>query len=86
MKTELSEVQKANEQLNVNIQNSLNLNKIEQSAKELLGMQKLTTKQTIYVSLPKRDYVEPATEEVIIEKENKGFFEGLAENIINIFN
>ena len=54
-KQELSQLEKENEQLNVSIQNSLNLNQIEQSAKELLGMQKLSSKQTIYVNLPKRD-------------------------------
>ena len=41
-------------------------------------MQKLTNKQTVYISLPKKDYVQSATEEVIIEKE-----ESLFENIIN---
>jgi len=41
-------------------------------------MQKLTNKQTVYISLPKKDYVEPATEEVIIEKETNWF-----QNIIN---
>lgn len=82
-KQELSQLEKENEQLNVSIQNSLNLNQIEQSAKELLGMQKLSSKQTIYVNLPKRDYVEPATEEVIIEEENE--FESILERIRGIF-
>ncbi|MBQ9233739.1 MAG: hypothetical protein IJ167_06865, partial [Lachnospiraceae bacterium] len=41
LKRELSEIQKENEQLKVNIEKSLNLKKVEQSAKELLGMQKL---------------------------------------------
>jgi len=41
-------------------------------------MQKLTNKQTVYISLPKKDYVEAATEEVIIEEETNWF-----ENIIN---
>ena len=52
-KKELSSLQKENEQLKVNIANSLNLNNIEKMAKEKLGMQKLTNKQTVYVSLPK---------------------------------
>ena len=35
----------------------------------MLGMQKLTSAQTRYVNLSKRDYVEPSTEEVIIEED-----------------
>jgi len=82
-KQQLSQLEKENEQLNVSIQNSLNLNQIEQSAKELLGMQKLTSKQTIYVNLPKRDYVEPATEEVVIEEEKQ--FESILDKIKGMF-
>lgn len=82
LKRELSSIQKENEQAKVNIENSLNLNTIEKLAKEKLGMQKLTNKQTIYISLPKKDYVEAATEEVIIEKE-KNWFEKLVDKIFN---
>lgn len=78
LKTQLAAITKENEQLEVNIENSINLNNIEKEAKERLGMQKLTNKQTVYISLPKKDYVQSATEEVIIEKE-----ESLFENIIN---
>lgn len=82
LKRELSSLQKENEQLEVNIENSLNLNTIEKQAKEKLGMQKLTNKQTVYVSLPKKDYVESASEEVIIKKE-KNWFEQLVVKILN---
>ena len=78
LKANLAAITKENEQLEVNIENSLNLSNIEKEAKERLGMQKLTNKQTVYISLPKKDYVEPATEEVIIEKELDWF-----ENIVN---
>lgn len=81
-KKELASLQKENEQLKVNIANGLNLNNIEKTAKEKLGMQKLTNKQTLYVSLPKKDYVESASEKVVIEKEQNWF-----ENFVNkIFN
>ena len=73
MKKELSSLEKENEQLKVNIENSLNLNTIEKIAKEKLGMQKLTNKQTIYITLPKKDYVEPASEEVVIHEEQNWF-------------
>lgn len=82
LKRELSSLQKENEQLKVSIENSLNLNIIEKQAKEKLGMQKLTNKQTVYVSLPKKDYVESASEEVVIEKE-KNWFEKLVDKIFN---
>lgn len=84
LKSEITTLQKENDQLEINIQNSLNLNTIEQSAKELLGMQKLTNKQTHYISIPKKDYVEHRTEEVVIE-EQKGFFEGLIEKLKSVF-
>ena len=81
-KKELASLQKENEQLKVNIANGLNLNNIEKIAKEKLGMQKLTNKQTLYVSLPKKDYVESASEKVVIEKEQNWF-----KNFVNkIFN
>ena len=80
LQARLGVTQKENEQLKVNIENSLNLANIEKIAKEKLGMQKLDNTQKVYVNLPKKDYVEPAVEEVIIEKE-----ESLIEKIINIF-
>lgn len=58
MKKDLSTIEKENEQLEVSIENGSNLNNIEQSAKELLGMQKLNNKQSVYISLPKVDYIE----------------------------
>lgn len=64
LKSDLAAIQKENGQLQVNIENSLNLQNIEQSAKELLGMQKLNSTQAVYINLPKEDYVEPATEEI----------------------
>lgn len=82
LKRELSSLQKENEQLKVSIENSLNLNTIEKLAKEKLGMQKLTNKQTVYISLPKKNYVESASEEIVVEKE-KNWFEQLVDKIFN---
>ncbi len=42
-------LQKENEQLKVNIENSLNLNNIEKAAKEKLGMKKLDNNQKTYM-------------------------------------
>lgn len=74
LKSNLATLEKENEQLAVNIENNLNLKTIEQSAKELLGMQKLENSQKVYVKLPKQDYVEPVTEE-ILQEDNSSWFE-----------
>ena len=83
LKKELSSVEKENEQLKVNIENSLNLNYIEQMAKEKLGMQKLTNKNTVYINLPKKDYTESASEKIKID--DKNWFENIIDKVKNIF-
>ncbi len=84
LKFQITELQKANDQLEINIQNSLNLNNVEQKAKELLGMQKLSNKQTSYISLSKKDFVEPRTEKVIIEEETN-WFDNMIEKLKKMF-
>jgi len=84
LKQSLAAIEKENEQLKVNIEKSLNLSKVEQAAKEMLGMQKLDNSQKVYISLPKQDYIEVPTEEIII-KEESNFFQKIIENIINLF-
>lgn len=73
LKAELSEVQKQNVQLEIAIENSMNLNNLEQQAKELLGMQKLSNRQTVYVDFPREDYIETASEKVVIENNHSIF-------------
>ena len=77
-KQELATLQKENEQLKVSIENSVNISNIEKIAKEELGMQKLSSKQTVYVTLPKKDYVETATEKVV-KNESQNWFQKLIE-------
>lgn len=84
LKEEVAEAEKQNAQLEVSIENGMNLSNLEQEAKEQLGMQKLNSKQTIYITLPKNDYIEPASEEVIIE-ENETGIKGIIKIITNIF-
>lgn len=84
LKEEVADVEKQNTQLEISIENGLNLNNLEQEAKEKLGMQKLNSKQTKYITLPKDDYIEPAAEEVIIE-DNQSFIKGIINTIGNIF-
>ena len=84
LKQQLASLEKENEQLEVSIENSLNANNIEKLAKEQLGMQKLTNKQTVNVILPKKDYVEPSKEEITIEDdENENWFQKLLAKFKN---
>lgn len=76
LKKEMEALSKTNQQLEVSIENNLNLNNIEQAAKEKLGMQKLNNDQKIYVNLPKEDYVAPAAEQIVIDDE-MNFFQKL---------
>ncbi len=84
LKKQATSIQKENEQLEVNIQNSINLNNIETSAKALLGMEKLTSAQTVYIDLKKQDYVEASAEAVILE-EDGNWIKDLKNKIINLF-
>ena len=81
LKASLAALQKENQQLEVNIENGLNLKTIEQSARELLGMQKLEKSQTVYINLPKQDYIQPASEE-IIEEDNENLWQKIIKFII----
>lgn len=80
---EVASLEKENSQILVNIQNSLNLSTIESTATSTLGMQKLSSKQTIYISLDTKDYVEVSTEQTQEEKE--GFFENLWNKFLDLF-
>ena len=45
-------------------------------------MQKLSSKQTVYITLPKKDYVETAAEKVVIN-DNQSWWQKLADKILN---
>lgn len=85
LKEELAEIQKINEQLEVGIENELNLTNVEALAKEKLGMSKLSNDQKIYISLPKKEYIE-STSEGIREKENESFYQKAINAVKNFFN
>ena len=78
LKNDLSNIEKDNEQIEVNIENSINLTNIGQVAKEKLGMTTLTTKQTVYINLPKQDYIESESDEVS-KDEKKSLLEKIKE-------
>lgn len=83
IKSQVSAVRKENEQLRVSIENSLNLSSVAKAAEDKLGMQKLDNNQKIYLDLQKKDYVEPASEEVIIN-DNMSWFDRLIEKLTQI--
>ena len=84
MKTSLASIEKENEQLKVNIESKTNLGTVEKEAKEELGMKKLDDKQTTYVNLDKQDYIESATDDVVIE-DNQNIFQKILKKIQEIF-
>lgn len=61
LKAKLAEIQKLNQQLTVSIEQGMNINKIEQEAKEKLGMQKLDNDQKVYINLEKSDFIESSS-------------------------
>ena len=83
IKSQVSAVQKENEQLKVSIENSLNLNSVEKAAEEKLGMQKLDNGQKIYLNLQKKDYVEPASEKVVMN-DNSSWFQKLIKTLTQV--
>ncbi len=70
LKKQLAAVEKENSQLELELESNLNLSNIEQQAKELLGMQKLTNKQIVYVNLEKDAHIEAAAESIKIANES----------------
>ena len=80
-KAELSSIQKVNEQLEVSIESSLNLENIEKEAIDKLNLQKLDNNQKVYINLPKKDYTETAIDEVKIEEKNTNLFKEIISKI-----
>ena len=82
LKSELANLEKENEQLEVNIESSINLTNIEKEATEQLGMQKPTNEQKVYVSLPKKDYVQPTTEDVAKNNKNNSWIKSAVNTLL----
>lgn len=80
LKTELAAIQKENEQLEANVEQALNLKTIQEEAMKNLGMKTLSTDQIEYISLSKKDHIEPNTETV----EEKNYFQKIIECIKKI--
>lgn len=77
-------IEKENGQIAVNIQNNLNLNNIESIATSSLGMQKLSSKQTVYINLDTKDYTE-ISQRSIIKEHKPSFFEKVINRVVDFF-
>ena len=84
LEKEIASLEKENSQILVSIQNSLNLSNIETAAVSTLGMQKLTNKQTVYVSLDTKDYVEVNNQSTSNEEE-QNFLQKLWDKFLDLF-
>ena len=82
LKTELAAIEKESAQLEANIESSLKLTTIEEEAKDKLGMQKLSSEQIVYVTLPKSDYVESSFEEIRESNSNENWFMKIIDKIM----
>ena len=81
-KDKLSSIEKANGQLEVNIEGSTNLGNIGNEAKESLGMGKLNNDQKVYVNLDKKDYVESSVKKD--ENDKKGWLQSIIDKIFGL--
>lgn len=84
LQKEISTLEKENSQISVNIQNSLNLSNIENLATTILGMQKLTNKQTVYVSLDTKDYTEISSNSMSEDKD-ESFIKKIWDKFLDLF-
>lgn len=82
VKSEVSALEKENEQLKISIENSLNLENIEREAREKLGMQKSTNAQKVFITVEKQDYIESSKNEIKDTKEKFWLVE-FVDNIIS---
>lgn len=82
-KGKLAAIEKTNGQLEVNIESSLNLNNIEENAKEKLGMKRLDNTQKVFVTLDKKDYVEtPKDDERSVNEPNESWYNKIKNKIL----
>lgn len=81
---EISAIEKENSQIAVNIQNNLNLTNIESIATTTLGMQKLSSKQTVYINLDTKDYTE-ISQKSITKEPKISLIEKIKNKIVDLF-
>jgi len=81
----LALLEKETTQLEANIESSLNLKKIEEDARTMLGMSEPSAEQKVYISLPKTDHIETSTEEVKSNASEENWFLTLINKITKNF-
>jgi len=81
---EVSSLEKENSQLVVSMQNNLNLSNIEATAASTLGMQKLSSKQTVYIKLNAKDYTE-VSQKSIIKEDKPSFIQRAINWVVDFF-
>ncbi len=81
LKSTLSAIQKQNAQLQVSIEQGMNINNIEQAAKEKLGMQKLENNQKVYITLQKKDYTESSAQNKLAEETTESWWQKLLKTL-----
>ena len=84
MNKQVSLLEKENSQISVQIQNNLNLNNIEEIATTSLGMQKLSSKQTVYINLDTKGYTE-VSQKSITKEDKKSLFKKVVDKIVDFF-
>ena len=75
-KSELLNFQRANEQMQVEIDSKIDLKKIEETAKTKFGMRRAEKYQMVYINLKKDDYIEN------IKAENESFAKKIFDTVI----
>ena len=62
----------------------MNINLIEQEAKEKLGMKKLNNDQKVYVSLDKEDYTESSVKKEESDENSESWWSKLLKDLFNL--
>ena len=67
--------------LAISIEQGMNINNIEQAAKEKLGMQKLENNQKVYITLQKKDYTESSAQNKLTEETTESWWQKLLKTL-----
>lgn len=82
MKKQLTKLESANQQTQVELDRSIDLKKVEEVAENKLGMQRPEKFQTVYVNLQSNDYAEVAKQPEKVKKQ--GIFGMMMKRITNV--
>lgn len=80
----IEQIEKENSQIELSFQNSLSLTNIEKQARERLGMEKQSPKNTVYVNFDSEDFVESVVVNRV-QNEEKSFIQKIIDKLSSIF-